>query len=727
MIQHLYSRISRLGYLLAGLLVLGSAGSSQAQVAAPSYYSAFANPASPAQYQAHLNGIVCLVGCGILNPSNVADLDLTNYTTIQSTLAVGDRARLRMALNGTAPLNYRAGVVLGSSNTLDAAALGAIIIRTYAGGVQQQQLLANATGVSATTMADGRTRVEFTAAKAFDQVEVDVLITAGVLRTLQVYYAFGIDAGVVTSATGFLSRLTAPSASDYQTTSGGGLLCAGTGVTSPQNAVSGDLNDFAVLSTAAGVGCKSSLQVRLEGKSPAGYQAGFVIGNGSLLDLDVLKALKVTTYLNGKEQETASAADLLQVTLLPNNRYQVSFATKEAFDRVELQQSSLLNVLSNLNVYYGFGIEPRAFRDEEPVLSDFSTPQAGTDYTVSGSSLLCVGCSLTNPERAADNIFSPTDFAQMNFPVTALGTQRIKLRLNGNGAAGNRAGMVLRTNTGLLSASLLSNVTLRTYGADGALQESASGSQLLSTGVLGGGLQEISFPTTQDFEWVEVEVRGGVGLFSNAQIFYAFADDPTQGFPSEVKTPAPLPVVLKSFTAKVLSEAVQLNWETASEKASSYFEVERATSPKEGFTAVGRVKAAGNTSSSERYTLRDADVVRQPAGLLYYRLKQVDLDGTTTYTAPVTVLWQPTRLAELVVYPNPATDAATVQVSAENQGVGTTLVLYGSRGELLRRQPVHNATETLSLAGLKAGLYHIVLFDAAGRKLGAQALAVQGR
>ncbi|GAA4392874.1 hypothetical protein GCM10023186_43860 [Hymenobacter koreensis] len=658
----------------------------------------------------------------------MADLDLTNYATIQNSVGVGNRAAIRMALNGTAAPNFRAGVVVSSGSTLNAAALGAIVLRTYAGGAVKEQRLATADGVTATALSDGRTRLEFIAASAFDAVEVDVAVTLNVLNTLDVYYAFGVEANVVTTAAGYLSRLTAPSAADYQIMSGGGLVCAGTGVTGAENAVSSDLNDFAVLSTAVGVGCKSSLQVRLEGQSPAGYQAGFVIGNGSVLDLNVLKTLKVTTYLNGVAQESATAADLLQFTLLPNNRYQVSFPTNTAFDRVELEQSSLLNALNNLNVYYGFGIEPRAFRDDEPVLSDFAAPQPNVNYQTSGSSLACVNCRIINPERAADNVFNVNDYAEMQFPLTAVGTQRIRLRLNGDGEAGNRAGVVLRTNTGLLSTSLLSNVTLRTYSASGDLLETASGASLLTTGVLGGGLQEIGFLTTQDFGWVEVEVRGGLNLFSEAQIFYAFADDPAQGFPTDIRVPAaPLPVEFSAFTAKAAGNAVDVAWETASERASSHYEVERATDAKEGFVPVGRVEAAGNTATRQRYNLRDADVAKLPAGTLYYRLRQVDTDGTAVYTAPVAVRWQPGLALSLDVYPNPASETATVQVAGGTWAPGATLHLYGSRGELLRRQAMHGALEQVPLRGLKTGLYYVVLQDAAGHKIGTQRLMVQGR
>ncbi|KUG08081.1 hypothetical protein ASU33_07730 [Solirubrum puertoriconensis] len=693
--------------------MLGGGTPLVAQTAASTapYYSTFATPTAPEHYSVRSNGLLC-VGCGVTNPERAADLDLDSYATLQNSVGLGTRVSMRLKMNGAAPQGHRAGVVLGSSTTLDASALGAVVLRTYQGDTPQETVLANANGVQASTLTDGRTRVEFVAAKPFTHIEVEVLITANALNTLRLYYAYGVPSNQQTTATGYLSRLITPSDNDYQATTGGGLLCVNSGVSNAAQAVTADLNDFATLTTAAGVGCTSSLQVRLEGQAPAGYQAGFVIGNGSIIDLDAFKAMRLKTYLGGTLQETATAADLLQLNVLPNGRYEVSFATNKAFDRVELVQGSLASALSNLNAYYGFGIEPRAFRDDEPVLSDFNLPQAGTDYQVSGNSLLCVGCSLQNPERAADNVFNPSDYAEMRFPLTALGTQRIKLRLNGAGKAGNLAGAVLSTNTGLLSTSLLKNVTIRTYAADGTtLLETSNSSSLVQTGLLEGGGQEVGFLTTQDFEWVEVEVRGGAGLFSNARIYYAYADDPAQGFPLSVSPPrGPLPIELVSFRAAAQGAGVVLNWQTAQERNSSHFVVERAIADGGKFVAVGRLQAAGNSSTARTYTFRDADAASLGASTLYYRLQQVDADGSAVRSGIAAVRWQ-SAAATLAVYPNPAAGSAFVTYGQGSWPANASLRVFSSQGKLLHQQQLHGAAPQVSLANLPAGIYHIVLYS----------------
>ncbi|GAB2963385.1 hypothetical protein GCM10027048_35430 [Hymenobacter coalescens] len=689
------------------------------QVAPAPYYSRFATPASPEQYSTSANGLLC-VGCGVANPQRAADDVLTNFATVQNSVGAGNRAALRLRLTGKAAPTYRVGVVVSRGSTaLNAAALSAIVLRTYEGGVLQETKTGDAAGVTATTLADGRTQLDFIATKPADEVEVQATIVLNVLNTLDIYYAYAVPANVVTTATGYLSRLSAASASDYVASTSGGLGCVGSGVINPLNAVTASLTDYATTHV-TGIGCTSTLQVRLEGEAPAGYQAGFVIGNGGLLDASVLNSLKIKTYKDGVLQEVGSAANLLQLTLLADGRYQVSFKTSAPFDRIELEKTGLLGLLDDLNVYYGFGIEPRAFEDQTPVLSDFAPAQTSGTYAVGGTctSSACV----SNPAQAADNVL--TDYAQMNFSLLG-GSRRLRLRLNGDANAGNRAGVAMSFNNGLLSASLLSNVTIRTYAADGTtVLESASGSSLISTGLLGSSVQEIGFMTTQDFEWIEVEVDNGIGLGSNAQIYYAFADDPVQGFPTNIVAPTPLPVELTAFVAKASGSAVALTWETALEKNSAYFAVERAAADAP-FREVLRVSAAGNSTGLRRYAVRDAEAGALPAGTLYYRLRQVDLDGTTTYSDAQVVRWQPKAgVAALTIHPNPATEAATVQLTTGLPQEGSTLLIYTTRGELVRRQALTAKPGNLTLHGLPAGLYQVVLIDAQGQRLANERLSV---
>lgn len=89
-------------------------------------------------------------------------------------------------------------------------------------------------------------------------------------------------------------------------------------------------------------------------------------------------------------------------------------------------------------------------------------------------------------------------------------------------------------------------------------------------------------------------------------------------------TNAILPITLSSFKPSRDANTVKLTWTTTSENNSDYFEVLKSTDGKT-FSAIGIVKAAGNSSKVLTYSFKD---VSPSAGTNYYKLNMVDLDGT---------------------------------------------------------------------------------------------------
>ena len=163
---------------------------------------------------------------------------------------------------------------------------------------------------------------------------------------------------------------------------------------------------------------------------------------------------------------------------------------------------------------------------------------------------------------------------------------------------------------------------------------------------------------------------------------------------------APLPVQLVAFTATAQGNAaVQLAWATASETNSARFEVERSADGV-SFGKIGQVAAAGTSLTAHTYGLLDSSL---PAGatLLYYRLRQADLDGTATYSPVRSVaLGGP---AGLSLYPNPARTSVTLRGAAPGAAVRVLDML----GRPVATAPADAAgTATLTLpAGLAPGVY----------------------
>jgi hypothetical protein len=133
---------------------------------------------------------------------------------------------------------------------------------------------------------------------------------------------------------------------------------------------------------------------------------------------------------------------------------------------------------------------------------------------------------------------------------------------------------------------------------------------------------------------------------------------------------APLPVVLVSFEAQRTGLAATLSWATASETGSDYFAVERSTDG-QTFAEIGRVASHGTTTQAHTYQLLDANLTRYGAALVYYRLRQVDLNGTIAYSTVRTVAVPAASGAGLTAqaYPNPA-PAASVQLALAAPAAG---------------------------------------------------------
>ena len=113
----------------------------------------------------------------------------------------------------------------------------------------------------------------------------------------------------------------------------------------------------------------------------------------------------------------------------------------------------------------------------------------------------------------------------------------------------------------------------------------------------------------------------------------------------------PLPVELISFTSqKISNENIVLQWSTASENNSDYFEVEYSEDGKE-FISYTKVKSAGNTSAETYYSKNVKG--NFGTGTVYFRLKQVDQDGTISYSTIISEKIDPTKNTDdLQVYYN---------------------------------------------------------------------------
>ena len=165
---------------------------------------------------------------------------------------------------------------------------------------------------------------------------------------------------------------------------------------------------------------------------------------------------------------------------------------------------------------------------------------------------------------------------------------------------------------------------------------------------------------------------------------------------------APLPVELVAFKARYQAErGTLLAWATASERNSAYFAVESQEEGTPQWKEVERQLAAGSSSSPRTYAARDPRLL---SGTRYYRLRQVDHDGSTSYSSLITVSGLESGLA---LYPNPVADR--LQVSGPAQA--GRLTFYDVMGNKVTGFELVAGPNDVDVSALRPGFYLVEWAD----------------
>ena len=168
-----------------------------------------------------------------------------------------------------------------------------------------------------------------------------------------------------------------------------------------------------------------------------------------------------------------------------------------------------------------------------------------------------------------------------------------------------------------------------------------------------------------------------------------------------IYNPTPTPLDLIDFSGKKTSnKTILTNWHTSTELNTSHFIIQHSTDGN-SFTDIGTVKAIGSGANGYQFT--DNNPTPSPLnGVLYYRLKSVDKDGSSSFSKVVSV-----QLAvnsnQLSVFPNPSKDKITVKGSHI-----VSIQIVDNLGRIIKTQALKDATNpTLSVGSLPAGAYHL--------------------
>ncbi|RMF26577.1 MAG: hypothetical protein D6765_08695, partial [Bacteroidetes bacterium] len=209
-----------------------------------------------------------------------------------------------------------------------------------------------------------------------------------------------------------------------------------------------------------------------------------------------------------------------------------------------------------------------------------------------------------------------------------------------------------------------------------------------------GGTQElISFNAPAGSTQIE-----GVHYFSGTDLYLSAEQagplDPTlYSFSTTL-----LPVELSAFHAAALPHGIELNWETQSEKNNRGFEVQRAPDAR-SWKTLTFIHGQGTTLEPQSYRFLDE---RPLTGLNYYRLVQLDEDGTLHPSFVLAVEWRPLEAPPLLLFPNPCSGELFLQWNSPPPGP-LTLHVYTLEGQLLWTERFPEAPERWTLPAALRG------------------------
>jgi hypothetical protein len=172
---------------------------------------------------------------------------------------------------------------------------------------------------------------------------------------------------------------------------------------------------------------------------------------------------------------------------------------------------------------------------------------------------------------------------------------------------------------------------------------------------------------------------------------------------------APLPVELVSFAGSCEDGVVNLSWQTASEHNSSHFDLEKSRDG-ESWQVIETIPSAGNSNELLNYTAYD-----QVTNILnYYRLNQVDIDGTNKRYDPIAVSCEASQNGIFMTYPNPSNEGFNIIINDKALEGEMNMNIYTSTGSIIlqKRIEVKEGVNVFMVnEKLLPGLYFIELKD----------------
>ena len=169
-----------------------------------------------------------------------------------------------------------------------------------------------------------------------------------------------------------------------------------------------------------------------------------------------------------------------------------------------------------------------------------------------------------------------------------------------------------------------------------------------------------------------------------------------------------LPVKYLSFNASVNDNKVLLNWQTSEVVNSGHFEIERSFNGS-NFSTIAYVLDGFSNGNIKTYQAKDNSKEIAGKTIVYYRLKQVDIDGKINYSTSLVVKLQSKTGIEMEISPNPFVEKLFVRFNSEKKGNAEIRIMNMAGLTVITKQCVinngYNNLQIDGLVSLPAGMY----------------------
>jgi len=252
----------------------------------------------------------------------------------------------------------------------------------------------------------------------------------------------------------------------------------------------------------------------------------------------------------------------------------------------------------------------------------------------------------------------------------------IEIEINGNGGPGASNGhdQIIVETPGGADGDLSIDGTLDVSLTNGFIPQ-AGDEWVIATGVTSGSFSTTNLPS--GYNW-EVDIQSD-------QIVLRFLE-------------GVLPVDLVHFGGHQVEEAVQLSWKTTAEINNENWSIQRMDASNEWKT-IGAISGQGNSYTGHSYTFRDLYPL---TGTNYYRLIQVDFDGSRTLSEVITIDFN-LKAKEIQIFPNPSVGIIHFSNQLDE------IKVFDLAGRLLfsKKHP----EQTLDLGFLQDGQYNLLMIN----------------